>query len=92
MRAVKSVLSTAGQLKRSHPEINEEMLIFQAIKEANLPKFVDNDIEIFLSILGDLFPNLRLEDKIDQRIYDSVVSVLRNKKFLTLEPFIKKIF
>lgn len=67
-------------------------MIFQAIKEANLPKFVDNDINIFLSILSDLFPELEHVTQPDERLYDNVVTILRNKKYLTLEPLIKKIF
>ena len=51
MRAVKSVLVTAGNLKRRLEDEKEEYLIYRAIKEANLPKFVQKDIPIFESIL-----------------------------------------
>lgn len=38
MRALKAVLVTAGALKRSSPGVPEELVLIQAMRDANLPK------------------------------------------------------
>ncbi|GAB9466924.1 hypothetical protein Gpo141_00004287 [Globisporangium polare] len=69
MRSVKSVLTIAGALKRvgatasststaasSSSHLDENMLLIRAMYDANIPKFVDEDIPLFRGILRDLFP------------------------------------
>jgi dynein heavy chain, axonemal len=56
MRAVKSILVLAGRLKRAEPDAEEEMLLVRAILEANLPKFLVDDRQLFLALVHDFFP------------------------------------
>ncbi|KAG8225246.1 hypothetical protein J437_LFUL008783, partial [Ladona fulva] len=58
LRALKSVLVMAGELKRGSPDVTEEVVLIQALRDMNLPKFVFEDVPLFLGLIYDLFPGL----------------------------------
>ena len=47
MRAVKSVLVMAGSLKRSNPDLGEDVVLIRALRDSNLPKFLSEDTMLF---------------------------------------------
>ena len=58
LRALKSVLVMAGELKRSSHELAEDVVLMRALRDMNLPKFVFEDVPLFTGLIGDLFPGL----------------------------------
>jgi dynein heavy chain, axonemal len=51
MRALKSVLVMAGGMKRAHPGYCESATLIRAMRDANIPKCLTADAELFDGIL-----------------------------------------
>ena len=92
MRAVKLVLTLAGQLKRQEPDTKEELLLLRAMKESNLPKFIDQDAKLFTEILSDLFPQEELPSHEDAVLQSAIEKQLERYNLTRVKPFVDKIF
>ncbi|KAJ9454440.1 Dynein-1-beta heavy chain [Diplonema papillatum] len=92
MRALKSILVMAGDLKRSQPDVHEDLTLIIACNDSNIPKFVADDIPLFKGIMSDLFPGV----EIPERNYDELLQALTrymNAHSLEMVPtYVTKIF
>ncbi|XP_055077981.1 dynein axonemal heavy chain 1 [Periophthalmus magnuspinnatus] len=90
MRAVKTVISAAGNLKREHPEMNEELICLRAINDVNVPKFLQDDLKLFNGIVSDLFPKTKQEPINYGTLEQSMRSVCTEKNLKDVDGFIHK--
>jgi dynein heavy chain len=47
MRAVKTVIAVAGNLKREKPNMHESQIVLRALRDVNVPKFLKDDLKLF---------------------------------------------
>jgi len=79
MRAVKSVLVMAGQLRRKDPETSEQKVLINAMRDSNVPKFLAHDIPLFMGIIQDLFPGAQIVENSYPKLEAAIVNVLKSQ-------------
>uniref|UniRef100_A0A8D3BG74 AAA+ ATPase domain-containing protein n=1 Tax=Scophthalmus maximus TaxID=52904 RepID=A0A8D3BG74_SCOMX len=91
LRALKSVLVMAGELKRGSPDLKEDVVLMRALRDMNLPKFVFEDVPLFLGLISDLFPGLDCPRVRYPSITDAVEQILEENKYITLPNQVDKV-
>uniref|UniRef100_A0A452SER6 Dynein axonemal heavy chain 10 n=1 Tax=Ursus americanus TaxID=9643 RepID=A0A452SER6_URSAM len=91
LRALKSVLVMAGELKRGSPDLREDVVLMRALRDMNLPKFVFEDVPLFLGLISDLFPGLDCPRVRYPDFNDAVEQVLAENGYIVLPVQVDKV-
>ena len=85
LRNILAVLRTAGQSKRDNLDAAELLLLMRTLRDMNLSKFVAEDVPLFLSLIGDLFPGQRAE-KMDYPYLEGPLATCTQSLGLQMHP------
>ncbi|XP_061907301.1 dynein axonemal heavy chain 10-like isoform X1 [Entelurus aequoreus] len=91
LRALKSVLVMAGELKRGSPDLPEDVVLMRALRDMNLPKFVFEDVPLFLGLISDLFPGLECPRVRYPDFNDAVEGILHDNNYILLPIQVDKV-
>ncbi|KAI3386976.1 hypothetical protein SNEBB_002464 [Seison nebaliae] len=91
LRALKSVLVMAGELKRTSLDLPEDVVLMRALRDMNLPKFVYEDVPLFLGLIDDLFPGLECPRMRYPDFNDAVEHVLTQNEYILLPHQVDKV-
>ena len=93
LRALKSVLVMAGSLKRQYSDLLEDIVLMRALRDMNIPKFVFDDVPLFIGLINDLFPGIQADrvgyETLNQHIVDYLE--LKNNRHSDEENFFKQV-
>jgi dynein heavy chain len=91
LRGIKSILTRAGQIKEKFPKDPEAEVLIRAMKDSNLPKFLEVDIELFLDIITDLFPKT-IVNKIENKVFiEKVKQIVEAENLKPTPGFVEKV-
>lgn len=89
LRALKSVLVMAGQLKRDNKDVKEDLVLMRALRDMNMPKFVYEDEPLFLGLISDLFPSMDIS-RVPYEKYDLIAKIIEQNNLQLIPQQINK--
>eukprot|EP01059_Diplonema_ambulator_P034998 TRINITY_DN8108_c0_g1_i3.p1 TRINITY_DN8108_c0_g1~~TRINITY_DN8108_c0_g1_i3.p1 ORF type:complete len:4672 (+),score=1974.47 TRINITY_DN8108_c0_g1_i3:105-14120(+) len=74
LRAVKSVLVIAGNLRQNDPDLDERLVLLRALRDTNLAKLSKDDVYVFKGLIKALFPNMNVNKRVDKQLQANCIS------------------
>lgn len=81
----------AGGLKRANPDDPEDAVLIRAMKDANVPKFLKDDLPLFAAIVQDLFPSTVIKEPDYSDFQKHIKKQLRDRQLQCHLPFMAKV-
>lgn len=70
----------AGSLKRQNPTIDEDGVLIRAMRDANVPKFLKDDLPLFYAIIQDLFPTVIITENDYGDLKTTIEEIITDKE------------
>ncbi len=90
LRALRTILYKAGDLKRIKPDQPEEMTLIRAIRDTYGPQFDPDDLLMFEGILEDLFPGIDVQESQQTKLRSAIERCMEEKNLANIESLIIK--
>mmetsp|Transcript_18662 Transcript_18662/g.41434 ORF Transcript_18662/g.41434 Transcript_18662/m.41434 type:complete len:1758 (-) Transcript_18662:2744-8017(-) len=91
MRAVKSTIDACGLLKRLYPQLMEAKIVLRALRDVNVPKFLNDDLPLFENIISDLFPGVARPESDHGALIEELKNECRMMNIVPTEWFMMKV-
>lgn len=81
-----------GYLKRTTMKNDlEEIILLKSLRDMNIPKLISEDVNLFINLLNDLFPNISSPKIHYEELNEAIKNVLNNQKYILIDEQIDKI-
>jgi dynein heavy chain, axonemal len=90
LRSLNSVLRMAGVVKRQMPDAPEAVVLMRVLRDMNFPKFVFEDVPLFLGLIKDLFPGVECPRIGYPDLNEMVKSVLQDDGYILIPEQVKR--
>eukprot|EP00924_Labyrinthula_sp_SR-Ha-C_P016869 maker-scaffold_6-snap-gene-17.26-mRNA-1 protein AED:0.02 eAED:0.02 QI:0/0/0/1/0.75/0.6/5/0/4681 len=90
LRSLRGVLMCAGALKRENPEQEEELILLTALRDMNVPKFIFEDMKLFMLLINDLFPGKQTPPSEQGILQEVLKTELKGSRLQPIELSVSK--
>ena len=90
MRAMKSILTTAANLKRNDLDSDEALLLVNSFRDCTKPRLVLGDINLIDNIIHDVFPDVISEKKLPENIEPLLIKAFEQLNCQPLPIYLNK--
>jgi dynein heavy chain, axonemal len=91
LRALTSALRSAGGRKRADSKAADEVVLFLAMRDNNIPKLTSDDVPLFMAILYDLFPGVEIASIDYTELTTAIIEEMKLARIQPVESMITKI-
>jgi len=81
----------AGSLKRANPDLIEDAVLIRAMRDANVPKFLTDDLPLFSAIIMDLFPSIEITENDYGKLKTTIENVITDQDYQKDPMFVTKV-